>query len=311
MRSTANEHADQAPWEVARPDRPGRVAGVDMAGFHVAGLPAEGLRIVPHPAVTLFLDFGTALSLVDDGAGQKQGGSLVTGPGFGSGGTVRAWGEDVTCVQVRLSPVIARTVLGVGPADLAGAMVTLDDLWGHEAARIRERLSGLSSWQERFAWTDALLARRCTTRGQVDPEVAWAWRRIATSHGLVRIDGLAAELGWSRKRLWSRFQAQIGMAPKRAAKLARFDRAAHRLVAGAALTRVAAEGGYFDQPHLHRDIREFTGLTPGAVADEPFLTVDGRAWPATGRLLTAARPPAVTAGARAPRYGCGPAPWPR
>ncbi|MEV4112185.1 hypothetical protein [Nonomuraea sp. NPDC049695] len=48
----------------------------------------------------------------------------------------------------------------------------------------------------------------------------------------MRVDGLADEVGWSRKRLWSRFRSQLGITPKRAARLVRFDHAAHLLAAG-------------------------------------------------------------------------------
>ncbi|GAB3965037.1 hypothetical protein GCM10029978_026880 [Actinoallomurus acanthiterrae] len=146
--------------------------------------------------------------------------------------------------------------------------MALDDLWGREASRIREQLSTASSWEERFALTDAFLARRHEARSSVDPEVAWAWDRIATGRGQVRVDRLAAELGWSRKRLWSRFHSQIGLPPKRAAKLVRFDHAAHCLAAGQDAARVAADGGYTDQSHLHRDIMAFAGVTPATVANE-------------------------------------------
>ncbi|GAA3186077.1 helix-turn-helix domain-containing protein [Nonomuraea roseoviolacea] len=263
-------------WDVACPERPSRVAGVTMAGFGVRDLAA--LRMVPHPAVTLVLEFGAGSPVMDHAAGQQRG-SVVAGPGIGSGGGLWARGEDVECVQVRLSPVIARAVLGVSPAELDGAVVALDDLWGREASRIRERLGSVRSWQERFALTDALLARRHGSGPPVDPEVAWVWRRIVGSRGLLRVDVLAAEVGWSRKRLWSRFGSQLGLAPKRAAKLVRFDHAVHRLVAGEGPARVAADAGYADQSHLHRDVVAFTGTTPAAVAGEPFLAVDDIAWP--------------------------------
>ncbi|KUF18637.1 helix-turn-helix domain-containing protein [Streptomyces silvensis] len=253
-----------------------------MTGFQVPGLPVDSLRVIPHPAVMLILDFGAGRSTLDDGVGRRHPGSVVAGPGFGSGGGVRAWGEHVACVQVRLSPVVAGATLGVCPADLAGSMVSLDDLWGREAARIREQLGAIPTWEGRFAFTDALLARRRATWSPVDPAVAWAWRRITAGKGLVRVDHLAAELGWSRKRLWSRFHAQLGIPPKRAAKLVRFDHAVHRLVAGAGAARVAADGGYCDQSHLHRDVMTFTGRTPATVVSEPFLTVDDVAWPSLG-----------------------------
>ncbi|MYQ99091.1 MULTISPECIES: helix-turn-helix domain-containing protein [unclassified Streptomyces] len=268
-----------ATWDVECPRQPSPVAGVTMAGFRVRDL--EALRIVPFPAVTLLLEFGAGSPALDGAAGRRRPGSFVAGPGLGAGGAVRARGQNVECVQVRLSPVIARAILGAPPAELDGAVVPLDDLWGREAARIRERLGEVTSWQDRFALTDTLLARRYQAGPPVDPEVAWAWRRIVDSHGLARVEGLAEEVGWSRKRLWSRFRSQLGLPPKRAGKLVRFDHAAHRLVAGEGAARVAADSGYADQSHLCRDVMAFTGATPTTVADEPFLAVDDMAWPST------------------------------
>jgi AraC-like DNA-binding protein len=70
------------------------------------------------------------------------------------------------------------------------------------------------------------------------------------------------------------------MGPKRAAMLARFDLAAHRLAAGIGAAQVAAETGYADQSHLHREVRTFARATPSSVADAPWLAVDDIAWPA-------------------------------
>ncbi|MEV6136750.1 helix-turn-helix domain-containing protein [Nocardia sp. NPDC051990] len=225
--------------------------------------------------MTLLLEFGARSPVVDDGTGRWRG-SLAVGLGTG---TRHVRGEQIECVQVRLSPLIAGAVLGASLAELTDAVVLLDDLWGREAARIREQLAETSSWTERFALIEVLLACRCTAGPAAEPEVVWAWRRIRAGHGLVRIDALADEVGWSRKRLWSRFQAQLGLPPKRAATLIRFDRAVHRLAAGIDPARVAADSGYADQSHLHRDIVAFTGITPTAVAGESWLAVDDIAWP--------------------------------
>ena len=269
-------------WDVVGPARPSRLAGVGMAGFRDGGAASVGQRVIPHPSVMLAVEFGADPPVVTDARGRQRRGSVVAGLGMGSGGSAWVRGANVACLQVRLSPLIVRSVLGVSPADLDG-FVALDDVWGGEVARLRERLHEASSWEERFALTEALLERGRRDRVLVDPEVAWAWRRIVGDAGTTRVDALASEVGWSRKRLWSRFREQVGLPPKRAARLVRFDRAVHRLVAGDGAARVAAEGGYVDQSHLHRDVLAFAGVTPSAVAREPWLAVDDVAWPTRPR----------------------------
>ncbi len=248
-----------------------------MAGFRDRGMTPSGLRLIPHPAVTLAVVFGPGSITVGDATGRQLRGSLVAGLGFEALQLQRA--ERFACLQVRLSPVIAGAILGAGPAELDGAVVALPELWGREASRISQQLEDACSWEDRFALMDDLLLRRLAMRPPVDTDISHAWDRVVASSGMVRIDDLAAELDWSRKRLWSRFHSQIGLPPKQAAKLVRFDYAAHRLVAGQDAARVAADCGFADQSHLHRDVQSLTGLTPASVADEPFLTVDRVAWP--------------------------------
>jgi AraC-like DNA-binding protein len=262
-------------WDIVTPSRPGRLAGVSMAGFRDRVPGVVDLRVVPYPAVTVVVDLGGGL-VVNDGSGRRQRGSLVAGLAPGS---VRASGRNIECLQVRLSPVVAHALLG-DSAELGGMVVGLEDLWGRDATRTQEQLGVAASWDDRFALVETALARRYEARRAVDPEVAFAWDQMVVSGGRVRVERLAHELGWSRKRLWSRFRSQVGLTPKRAAQLVRFDGAAHRLAAGHSAARVAAEGGYVDQSHLHRDAMAFAGVTPTAIAVAPWLAVDDVAWAA-------------------------------
>jgi AraC-like DNA-binding protein len=267
---------DAAPvWDIAVPSRPGRMAGVRMAGFTNRAKDLVNLPMVPYPAVTLFIDLGDGV-LIDDASGQQQRRSLAVG--LAPSG-VRGRGRHIECLQVRLSPVVAHTMLGAS-SELGGTVIALDDLWGRDAVRAQEQLRAASSWDDRFTITEAALARRYQAGRAADPEVAFAWGQMVDSRGCLRVERLAAEVGWSRKRLWSRFRSQIGLTPKRAAQLVRFDHAAHRLAAGHSAALVAAESGYTDQSHLHRDVKTFAGITPTAVAAAPWLAVDDFAWAA-------------------------------
>lgn len=231
--------------------------------------------MVPHPAVTVAIDLADGTLGIDDAAGLQQRGSAVIGL---APARVRVRGRGIECLQVRLSPEVAHAVLGGATADVGGAVIALDELWGRDAERTQERLRAAESWDDRFRIVEDVLARRLRDHGSVDPEVASAWRRMLVSEGQARVETIAAEIGWSRKRLWSRFRAQVGLTPKRAAQLVRFDRAAHRLARGRGAAIVAAEGGYADQSHLHRDAVAFAGLPPSAVAVAPWLAVDDLAW---------------------------------
>lgn len=251
--------------------------GVDMAGFWYRGDGPLDLRAIPHPAVMVVVEFGDYAFDVHDGAGRSWSGSVAAGL---LSSALDARVQTLECVQIRLSPLVAQAVLGVPPVELGGSVVALDDLWGRDASRIRKRLHHARTWPERFALVDTALSGRLQTDRVVDPEVAWAWRRIVATRGQIRVGDLAARTGWSRQRLWSRFGAQVGLTPKGAAMLVRFDHAIHCLASGHAPAWVAAASGYADQSHLHRDVRAFTAATPRAAVGEPWLAVDDTAWPA-------------------------------
>jgi AraC-like DNA-binding protein len=165
-------------------------------------------------------------------------------------------------LQIDLAPPLAYAVLGVPLHTLAQQVVPLEDVL--EDRELPERLHDAGGWRERFGMLDRELQRRLASARAASPEVSWAWRELAASQGRRRIGALAAELGWSRKRIAARFREQIGMTPKAFARLARFDHA--RSVATAAECpewgRIAVECGYYDQSHLINEFRAVTGVTP-------------------------------------------------
>ena len=67
-----------------------------------------------------------------------------------------------------------------------------------------------------------------------------------------------------RRGVDARFREAIGVPPKTAAALVRFNRALRLLRAGERPADVASRCGYSDQPHLTREFRRFTGTTPVA-----------------------------------------------
>ncbi len=169
-------------------------------------------------------------------------------------------------VSLALTPLGARALLGVPARELAGRVVGLDDLLGSTAERLRDRLASAPTWAARFAVLDDVL---CDAANRAHsplprPEVTEAWRRLVNAGGNVEVGSLASDLGWSRRHLGEHFLDEIGLSPKAAAKVVRFERSCHliRQPAPRPLAQVAALAGYYDQAHLNRDWRQMAGCTP-------------------------------------------------
>lgn len=182
-------------------------------------------------------------------------------------------GTEVHLMHIFLRPAGIRALLGVPNTELSSLVVHLSDLWGNCARDLVEALLEAGSWSRRFAILDrAFLAKLqpSSTRS----EIAWAWQELRRTHGAVPIRRLAEEIGWSRRHFAEQFQDAIGLAPKSAARVFRFERACRLIMNGRpGLAEVAASSGYFDQAHMTREWQSLAGCTPRTwIAHElPFL----------------------------------------
>jgi AraC-like DNA-binding protein len=170
-------------------------------------------------------------------------------------------------VQVDLTPLGARRILGLPMEELTNRVVALEDVLGRGTAELVERLAEAPGWPERFALLDAALLRRVDAGPAPSPEVAWSYWRLAATDGRVAVGQLAAEVGWSRRHLAARWRRDVGMGPKAVARILRFQRALRLLREGRPLADVAYDCGFADQPHLNREFRALGGATPGEVTN--------------------------------------------
>ncbi len=181
-------------------------------------------------------------------------------------------------IQLGLTPLGCRALLGVPAADLARALIPLDDLLPLPAY---DELPG-ATWERRFALLDRVLLAAVAAHEPArlpHVELDRAWALVEGSGGTVRVADLATAVGWSRRRLGDRFRSEFGLTPKEAARVTRFDRSRHLVDAGITLAEVAAAAGYADQPHLNREWREIAGYSPREYlcAERPFVQDADRA----------------------------------
>ncbi len=248
-------------------------------GFRQAGVGPARHRGLPSPSMTLIftLDDPLVIAAHPDPA-QPPGtfdalvGGLHTAPAI-----ITHEGKQ-SGVQLGLSPLGARTLLGLPASELAGIDVPAQDVLGRFAAEVLDRLRCAHGWPERFAILDRMLLARAdrASPDAAGDEVSYAWRRMLQTGGTVAVGELAAEIGWSDRHLRATFRAETGLAPKAATRVIRFDRARRQLQRRAAageplrLAELAASRGYFDQAHLDRDFALLAGCAPTSWLAEEF-----------------------------------------
>ncbi|WP_166535232.1 AraC family transcriptional regulator [Blastococcus xanthinilyticus] len=171
-------------------------------------------------------------------------------------------------VQLSLTPLGARALLGCPAGQLASTDVPLEALLGAAGAELTDRVRTAAGWAGRFAALERVLLRRLRPDTGPRPEVTEAWRLTTAAGGRLPVAEVARRTGWSVRYLEQRFRAETGLAPKEAARVVRFDRArralAARVTAGGppALAELAVAAGFSDQAHLTREWRAFSGLPP-------------------------------------------------
>jgi len=258
-------------------------------GYRQAGVAPAVHRGLPSPFLTVIFTLDEPLEIAAHPDPRQPGGcydtlvgglhtapALITHDGRQSG------------IQIGMSPLGARALLGVPAGELTSLDVEGADVLGPLASNISERLRETADWTRRFEILSELLLDRAragaaTTEPGAAPgisrEVRHAWQSLLRSGGRISVAQLAADTGWSDRHLRAKFRLEIGLTPKAAARVIRFDRARRRLAsrvrAGGApdLAELAADGGYYDQAHLDREFAALAGCAPTAWLAREFRYV--------------------------------------
>jgi AraC-like DNA-binding protein len=266
-------------WEFARGEVDRRLSGVvtGLCGYRERASGALQRRMPASSRVPLILSFGEQLEVLDMADGEGAGCSYESFvAGFHPGYAVTRYEGAQFGLQIDLTPLGAYRVFGIPGAALTSRVLHLEDVAPTLARSLPDRLASLPTWEQRFAAVEGLLTSLVDRGPEPDPLVRWMWGQLQASGGHVRIADLVEESGRSHRHVTSRFRDQIGLTPKAAAGVIRFERAATALAPGdMALAEVAARCGYADQSHLTREFVRLAGCTPAAFADPTAASLSG------------------------------------
>jgi AraC-like DNA-binding protein len=169
-------------------------------------------------------------------------------------------------VQVGLSSAGSRALLGMPAGVLAGEILDLEEAVP-ELADLPDRLDGLGLDEARLVVERALVSA-LARNGAVEPRAA-VGRALARLTVGASVSAVAAEVGYSRRRLTTLVKEETGLGSKEYQRVARFE-ASRALVGHRPLAEVAAVCGYADQAHLAREWTELAGCSPTTWLREEF-----------------------------------------
>ncbi|OXM65568.1 MULTISPECIES: helix-turn-helix domain-containing protein [Amycolatopsis] len=272
-----------AEWVVRAPHPQLRPAITRYIGYTQHGVTLETHRGLPSRHVTLVISLAEPIRFTGlPRPGQSPGRYTAALGGMHTAPALIAQDAFQSGVHVEIDPLATPALFGVPATELSNLVVDLAELGPKHLA---ERLADAPTWAHRFAILDDVFR---PARADREParEVAWAWRRLTAAGGLIRVEDLAAEVGWSRRHFAERFRRELGLPPKQAARVLRFERAIARLrQAPTDLATLAADCGFYDQAHLSNEWRALAGCSPRTwIAEElPFLQdQDASAGPDSG-----------------------------
>ncbi|KUJ53795.1 hypothetical protein ACZ90_66620 [Streptomyces albus subsp. albus] len=230
------------------------------------GVPQQRL-FVPSGQVTLFITLDGEMRAGHAGHGAAAAATwstMIYGPHIQP--KVLGHAGSMEGVAICVLPWTAYTLFGASMGDLADSVVDASAVLGPRIRHLAEAMSEATGWPDRFSILDQTLLRwtaLAAASREPAPPVLHAWDVLTRTAGTVPIRELAAGIGWSQRQLEIRFRDQIGLSPKRLARVLRLNRSISVLSKGSSQTEAAITCGFYDQAHLTREFKALTGMPPG------------------------------------------------
>jgi AraC-like DNA-binding protein len=175
-------------------------------------------------------------------------------------------------VAARFRPEGARALLRLALDDLTDLIVDLDDVLRLE--RLQEAVEAAPDAPARVGALASVLLLRLAAAPAPDHAVGRARMAIERAAGRASIDAAARAAGLTPRGLERAFRRDVGLSPKLYSRIVRFQCVLSALSDGSSMNgaELADACGYYDQSHLCRDIKAFTGAAPSALELERPMT---------------------------------------
>ncbi|MFU1856538.1 DUF6597 domain-containing transcriptional factor [Sphingobacterium sp. NGMCC 1.201703] len=174
--------------------------------------------------------------------------------------------ERISFIIVVFQPDGIYKLLGIPAHELKDQIIGLKDIFGQSADRLYDQLmcckhptAKLNALNTFFYTLDT----RHKSLGQTS--FSNVLKYITDHKGLLSVEELLKLSGHNERQMERIFAEQVGMSPKKFGSIVQlhfFLKLLRNKPDGTTLTTISYESGYFDQSHLIRTFKKYTGFTP-------------------------------------------------
>lgn len=219
-------------------------------------------RVPASLEVVLGFEFGS-LFTVDyrDGSSEPAYRIALVGSHCSPNATL-SLGAGVESFAIFLQPTALQRLLGVPTHHVADRSYPAEDVLGPRVEALWSVLADATSFEQRVRLSETYLLRML--RDAETSTIAHVAMDTFRGHGRLHVAEMAGRASLSVRQFERQFARELGMPPKRFARIARFQFALDaKLVApGRSWLDVAHGAGYYDQMHLVRDFHSLSGASP-------------------------------------------------
>jgi AraC-like DNA-binding protein len=174
--------------------------------------------------------------------------------------------NNATFIIVVFQPDGLYKLLGISANELKNNIISVHDVFGEKGALLHERLINISRLEFQIRTLNRFFYDQSIQHMHSNHHLlSTALNFISMGKGNVTIEELVRQTGYSERHIERIFSECIGVSPKQfggIVKLHSFLKLLEVKSNETNITQLCYEAGYFDQSHLIRAFRKYTGITP-------------------------------------------------
>jgi AraC-like DNA-binding protein len=166
-------------------------------------------------------------------------------------------------IVIEFNPLGVYRLFHLSYAEVQNQIVGMADLIGNSAEELQSQLAETGALNLKLQLLQNFLIKRLE-KAAPDPIYDFCINRISYSKGLITVAQLEKATGYSSRWLHRKFSERLGTGPKNFSEIVRFKQFYQVYSTGAHLQGLKDHiyRYYYDQSHILRAFKRFTGFTP-------------------------------------------------